>query len=410
MSLRPIPARTFRAPFHGRYALETEKLKTEKNANASEHSDYMKRALALAGKGRDEVSPNPMVGALIVRNGEILGEGYHARYGDIHAEEAALRDCRKRGHNPAGADLYVTLEPCSFSAKDKHNGPCTEKIRDARIARVFVASVDPNPRVAGRGIRFLEDQGIEVVSGILAAREERLNEVYRRIQAEGRPFVELKAALTADGFLAARDGSSRWISCDLSRERVMEMRALSDAVLVGGGTLRADRPSLTVRDGSGNLRGETQPRRVILSRRGTLPEAWPCEGGEILIYCDEPAATGSDDPEGTQRIAVPRKGDELDLDRVLKDLFSRGVRRLLVEGGGRIYRSFLKTGLWDRLTLFQAPDFLGEGVPFAGNIGIGSMDKKIILAHRESCFSGRDLMIRGYRSVYESGEGPCSQD
>lgn len=372
----------------------------------------MRRALALAEKGRHEVSPNPMVGALVIRDGEILGEGFHARYGDIHAEEAALRDCLAKGNDPGGADLYVTLEPCSFRAKDKHNGPCTEKIRDAGIARAFIASVDPNPRVAGRGVRFLREQGIEAVTGILSEEEERLNEVYRRIQAEDRPFVELKAALTADGFLAARDGSSRWISCDASRERVMSMRRGSDAILVGGGTLRADRPSLTVRDASGNLCDGEQPLRVIISRRGELPEGWPSEGGKVLLYCGEVAVSRSASAGAgrAERIAVPLSGEALDLEHILKDLFQRGVRRLLVEGGGKVYRSFLTGRRWDRLTLFQAPDFLGEGIPFAGDIGIHSMDKKMILAHRERSFSGRDLMIRGYQSAYESEEGPCSRD
>ena len=241
----------------------------------TEPPDFMRQALVLAEKGRHKVLPNPMVGALVVRDGKVLGEGFHARYGGIHAEEAALRDCRSRGEDPAGADLFVTLEPCSFHAKDKHNGPCTEKILFAGIRRVFIASVDPNPRVAGRGISFLREKGVEVAAGILSAEEEILNEVYRRIQNEKRPFVELKAALTADGFLAARDGSSRWISCDASRRKVMEMRDASDALLVGGGTLRADLPSLTVRDASGKIRPAGQPVRVVLSRSGKLPEDWP---------------------------------------------------------------------------------------------------------------------------------------
>ena len=369
----------------------------------------MQRALDLAAKGRHDVPPNPMVGALVVRHGRILGQGWHARYGGIHAEEAALNDCREKGEDPAGADIYVTLEPCSFHAPDKHNGPCTEKILTAGIARVFIASVDPNPRVAGNGIRILKEKGLAVRSGILAEKEERLNEIYRTLQAEKRPFVELKAALTADGFLAARDGSSRWVSCDASRDRVMTLRRSCDAVLVGGGTLRADYPSLTIRDREGRITSEEQPKRVVLSRRAELPEGWPGEGGDVLLYGSS-SSSEADIPAVVEKVSVSSGQEGLCLEEVLQDLYRRGVRRLLVEGGRQVFRSFLRGGGWDRLTLFQAPDLLGTGVPFAGDLGISSMGDKIILAHRIREFSGRDLMIRGYRSAYPSEEGPCSQD
>ncbi len=373
----------------------------------------MEQALALAERGRQGVSPNPMVGALVVREGKILGEGWHARYGDIHAEEAALEDCRHRGESPQGADLYVSLEPCSFQGEGKHNGPCTEKILEAGITRVFVASEDPHPKVQGRGIRFLLERGISVLSGILAEKEERLNEIYRRIQEEKRPFVELKAALTADGFLAAQDGSSRWVSCDASRKKVMEMRSECDAILVGRGTLFADSPSLTVRDEAGIPVGGKQPVRVILSGSGKLPEGWPGPGGQVLVYENEAVRRGNPDfssPPGVERIPIPADERGLPLGVVLEDLQNRGLRRLLVEGGGEVYRSFLKGGCWDRLTLFQAPDLLGRGIPFCGDLGIQSMDKKIILAHRLREFSGRDLMIQGYRSLYAPQEDRCSRD
>ena len=179
----------------------------------------MKRALALAEKGRHEVSPNPMVGALIVRDGKVIAEGYHARYGDIHAEEAALRDCLERDGVLKGRICMSHWSPAASAQRINTTVPVPKRSGTPASPASLSHPVDPNPRVAGRGIHFLRKQGIEVVSGILAEKEERLNEIYRRIQAEERPFVELKAALTADGFLAARDGSSRWISCDALPEK-----------------------------------------------------------------------------------------------------------------------------------------------------------------------------------------------
>ncbi|MDC7233306.1 MAG: bifunctional diaminohydroxyphosphoribosylaminopyrimidine deaminase/5-amino-6-(5-phosphoribosylamino)uracil reductase RibD [Spirochaetales bacterium] len=318
---------------------------------------FMKRALYLSEQAQTSVLPNPMVGALLVRDGEVLGEGFHQEYGGRHAEENALMDCRLKGHDPAGAEMYVTLEPCSFTSRTKHNGPCTEKIISAGIRRVVIARADPNPLVRGRGISALQKAGISVETGIMEEDAGSLNRIYEVLIQQKRPYVHLKAALTMDGFIAALDGSSKWISCPESRRRVMSFRRESDAVAVGRGTWEADNPSLTVRDDAGREQEGHQPEKIILSHR-----------------------------EG------PLKNQ-------LEQMRSRGIHRLLVEGGSGIFNAFFRSGLWDRLTVFQSPDFLGRGIPFCGDLGIGNMNQKVVLQDQESRLCGRDTEINGYREA-----------
>jgi len=373
---------------------------------------FMEQALSEARKGKGAVLPNPMVGAVIVREDRIIGRGHHARYGGIHAEPAALEDCRE---DPKGATLYVTLEPCCHRGEGKHNPPCTEAILRAGIARVVVARTDPNPRVAGQGLDILREQGVSVRAGVLEDRAAGLNRVYETLIRYRRPFVHLKAALTLDGFLAARDGSSRWISSPASRERVMAFRLESDAVLTGRGTLFADNPSLTVRNADGTLREGTQPRRVFLSSAATLPAGWLSEkgpgrsgGAEVLVYHtgEERFLPGA--AAGTAGIVYRSVGtgpEGLDLQEVLTDLPEQGVRTLLVEGGSRVFGSFLRQGLWDRLTVFQAPDLLGEGIPFSDGAGIGTMKDKLVLQNLRVEPVGRDVMISGYREALTCSQG-----
>jgi len=319
----------------------------------------MREALSLAASVPErDVLPNPRVGALIVRDGKILGKGVHRRYGDIHAEAAALEDCVQAGESPENSDLYVTLEPCSHSSKHKHNGPCTQKILEAGIRRVVIARPDVNPLVRGGGIARLREAGVQVSYGIEEEAAADLNRCYETLQQKKRPYITLKAALTLDGFLAAGDGSSRWISSPGSRSIVMDMRAASQAVLVGRGTWESDSPRLTARDEEGQPRPGPQPRRIILSRKG------------------------------------------LPLPELLTQLYSEGVYRLLVEGGQGVFQSFIQEGLWDVLHVFQSPDILGSGLSFTGGLGIGSMKEKLVLNDRTTRIIGRDVEIRGYREGF----------
>lgn len=357
---------------------------------------YMSRALELAENGRGKVFPNPMVGALIVRDGKILGRGWHKSYGGIHAEAAALKDCLC---NPAAATLYVTLEPCCHNGKGKHNPPCTDAIIRAGISRVVIARPDPNPRVAGGGIRQLREHGISVLTGVMEEESARLNRVYETVIREERPFVHLKTAISLDGFLAASDGTSKWISGPESREKVMKFRSQSDGILTGRGTLFADEPSLTVRTSDKELQPGRQPARIFLSSRGKLPQAWQKEGGPVHLYHNQDSHIPDHINRAVRFCPVPGDSGGLSLQHILTDLKQQNIHRLLVEGGSRIYGSFIRSGLWDRLTLFVAPILLGEGIPFSDGLEVSSIASKLKLRDMTSSGCGKDVMINGYREA-----------
>ncbi len=327
----------------------------------------MRRALEVAARGRGSVSPNPMVGSVIVRDGAIVGEGWHLRPGEPHAEVLAIRAA---GTSARGGELYVNLEPCAHHGRTP---PCVEAIAAAGIRRVVAAVRDPDPRVNGLGFARLAGSGIEVAEGVLEDQARRLNETYLCWRATGRPFVTLKMALSLDGKMATGSGDSRWISGESSRRRVHRMRAESDAVMVGAGTLLADDPRLTAR--CADQPDCRQPMRVIVDGRlRTPPESRVLAepGGRVLIFTREDAAedrvTRLQDA-GAEVIRVPLAGDRVDLEAVLADLGKRDVTSLLVEGGAGLLSSFLSGRLADRATVFVAPMFIGgtdSPAPFAG--------------------------------------------
>lgn len=355
---------------------------------------HMDRALALARRGGAAVLPNPMVGALIVRGDRIIAEGWHSRYGGPHAEATALAACRE---DPAGATLYVTLEPCCHRGGGKHNPPCTQAILNAGIRRVVVARPDPNPRVSGGGIAFLRERGIRVDTGVRELPAAELNRVYETLIRRDRPYVHLKAALSLDGFLAASDGSSRWISGPVSRSSVMRYRSECEGILAGKGTLFADRPSLTIRSPEGALSAGPQPLRIFLSSGGDLPRGWAPAGGDILIYHRDTASPPRREGVAYRPVGGGERG--LSLGEVLRDLRARKIHRLLVEGGSRVFGSLLREGLWDKLTLFYAPILLGEGVPLSDGLGIGTMKEKQVLTGMSARPSGEDWEMTLYREA-----------
>ena len=224
---------------------------------------YMELALSLAERGAGRVSPNPMVGAVIVKNGKIIGEGWHARYGDLHAERNALADCEKRGENPKGATIYVTLEPCCHHGKTP---PCTDALIAAGIARVVIGSEDPNPLVAGKGIRQLREAGIEVSSGVLKEACDRLNRVFFHYITHHTPYVVMKYAITMDGKIAAYTGNSQWITGEAARQNVHRDRNRYTAIMAGIGTVLADDPLLTCRIPEGK-----NPTRIIADTHLQIP-------------------------------------------------------------------------------------------------------------------------------------------
>ena len=311
----------------------------------------MRRALALARKGWGQTAPNPLVGAVVVRDGEVVGEGHHTRFGAAHAEVEALRAA---GDRAAGSTVFVTLEPCAHVGKTP---PCADAVIAARVARVVVAARDPNPEAAG-GIERLRAAGIEVATGVeeIAARE--LNAPFFHAFAERRPWVTLKLALSLDGALADATGHSRWITGDESRRVVHQMRAGSDAIGIGIGTALADDPSLTVRDAPAP---RVPPMRVLFDRAARLPATSKL----ALTARDIPTLIVADSPPAARVVTLEALGvrivEATSLRVALDALGDAGVRSLLVEGGARLAGAFIGTGMVDRLVIFQGSAIFGAG-------------------------------------------------
>jgi diaminohydroxyphosphoribosylaminopyrimidine deaminase/5-amino-6-(5-phosphoribosylamino)uracil reductase len=321
--------------------------------------EHLERALELAGRGRRTTRPNPVVGAVVVRDGEVVGEGWHERAGGPHAEVVALEAA---GEQARGATLYVTLEPCSHHGRTP---PCADAIVAAGVARVVAGAADPNPEVGGEGLARLRAAGITVEEpdADLAGRARRQNEAWRVWIAEGRPFVTYKAAMTLDGRLAAAGGDARWVSGEASRRRVHELRAASDAVAVGMGTVRAENPALSARD----VGAVTQPRRLAFGA-GPLPE-----GSELELV------------EGPLRPALARLAGE-------------GVQSLLLEGGPTLAGAFLREGLVDKVVVFLAPKLVGgdDAPPLFAGPGATTLAEAVGLDGLEVARSGEDVVLTAY--------------
>ena len=307
---------------------------------------FMRRALELAERGRYGVSPNPMVGCVIVRDGTIIGEGWHHRAGEAHAEVDALRKCDARG-----ATMYVTLEPCCHHGRTP---PCTEAIREAGVARVVIAMRDPNEVVNGRGIEQLK--GLEITTGVLEHEARRLNEKFAWAKTQKLPFVLLKAGMTLDGKLATITRESQWITSSDARERSLMLREEYDAVAIGSGTLIADNPRLTRRLGVSE--SITPYTRVVLDAGGEAPPHAQlfADGGRTILFT--PRAP-QDLARTVEIIEMPIIDRRLDLVVVLRELYARGIQSLLVEGGSLLHSDFISRGLWQKMIIFVAPAIVG---------------------------------------------------
>jgi diaminohydroxyphosphoribosylaminopyrimidine deaminase/5-amino-6-(5-phosphoribosylamino)uracil reductase len=332
-------------------------------------AEMMSRALALAGKGRYSVSPNPMVGCVIAQNGIVIGEGWHHRAGEPHAEIEALRACTA---DPRGATMYVTLEPCAHHGRTP---PCADALVAARLARVVIAMTDPHEVVNGRGIDMLRAADIAVETDVCEEEARRLNEKFVHSVTHGMPFVLLKAGMTLDGKLATVTGESRWITSPAARERSLALREEYDAILVGGGTVAADDPQLTRRLGWNN---SISPwTRVVLDRDRTVPPGARVltDGGRTILY-----------------------KDDLPLDEILRDLHRRGVQSLLIEGGSVVHSAFIRDRLWQKMIIFIAPAIVGGGD--APSIFSGDPVRRLTDAYRFRFdrveVVGEDLMVTAY--------------
>ena len=315
---------------------------------------HLRRALELAEGGRGRVSPNPLVGAVVVGDGEVLGEGFHAELGGLHAERAALADCAGRGNDPTGATMYVTLEPCAHQGRQP---PCVEALLEAGISRVVIASDDPSEKAAGRGPGILRDGGVEVA---LAAGEEAtaarlLNQPFRKHARTGLPLVILKLAISLDGRTATAPGGSPWISGPESRALVHRWRAEADAIAVGIGTVLADDPLLTARD----VDGARQPLRVVFDRRARLPL-----DSQLLRTLDVSPVLAVVGPEADAAALRDAGAEILVADGIaaaLADLGRRGITSLFLEGGATLAGAFAAAGEIDESRVFVAPVLLGGG-------------------------------------------------
>jgi len=369
---------------------------------------YMQRALAVAEGGIGFVSPNPVVGCVIVKDGRIVGEGYHERYGGPHAEANALRVA---GSEARGATLYVTLEPCCHTGKTP---PCVDAVLQAGVGRVVMAVRDPNPKVAGGGLARLRAAGIDVTLGICEAEARRLNEAFLHYIQTQRPFVTLKCAVTLDGKIATRTGASRWITGEAAREQVHRMRHAADALLVGSGTALQDDPLLTTRLPNG---GGVNPLRIVVD--SMLRLSLSSQLATVRPDCRTLVATSERAPVEKQR-QLEKQGVEIlrlssyadgrvDIEALLAALGTRGVADLLVEGGATLNATLLQRRLVDKVVVFIAPKIIGgDGIHVVAAFGVDTMADALQLYGMTSQSVGEDVMLEAYLKPLEqlSGHAP----
>lgn len=345
---------------------------------------FMCRALQLARRGRGRTSPNPMVGAVLVRGGKVIGEGWHRRAGSPHAEVEAMRQAAERGEHVRGATLYVTLEPCCTHGRTP---PCTEAILASGVCRVVVAATDPNPKHGGKGFRILRQAGVMVTTGMLAEESNRLNESFNHWIVNHTPFVTVKAAMTLDGKIATASGESKWITGAPSRQVAMRLRFASDAVLVGINTVLADNPTLTARGATGRVRKPL--RRVVLDSLARTPLEAAVVNDEfaalttVVVRRAAPALRAKALAPRARVLVAPADQGRIDLDWLLKRLGSEGVTSLLVEGGGEVNAAFLAAGLAQRVAFFYAPRILGGRDSRRGVAGQGAQQLSDLVELRE---------------------------
>lgn len=364
--------------------------------SADRHEDerFMRLALELASRGGADTRPNPMVGAVVVNGGRVVGSGYHRRPGGPHAEALALDEA---GALAQGATLYVTLEPCCHT--DKRTPPCVEAIIKSGVSRVVYAVEDKNPKVCGQGGRALREAGIEVEAGILSCEAEMLNEVYEKFLSTGLPFVTLKLALSLDGRIATRSGESRGLSCPESLQRVHRMRLESEAVLVGAGTAMADDPELTVR--LVDNPEDRQPTRFLVDSTLRTPlslKIWDQTKAKTVL-----ATTGRADPGKLKELAKREvevwtidadHTGRVDLEKLVRRMGLHEYYTLLVEGGGQVAASMLRAGLVDKVALFYTPRIIGgDGAAAVGEMGLAELGPSMEYELMTPSPSGRDLLI-----------------
>lgn len=355
---------------------------------------YMKLALELAEKGRGAVAPNPMVGAVIVKDGRIIGSGYHEKIGEGHAEVNAFRSATE---DVAGATIYVTLEPCSHYGKTP---PCADKIIEKKIARVVIAALDPNPLVSGRGVKKILDAGIEVVTGVLADESIRLNEVFMKYIVKKEPFVVMKVAMSLDGKIATRTGESKWITGEPAREQVHRLRSALSGIMVGVQTVIADDPQLTARIPNGK-----NPVRIIVDSTLRIPLDANVLKNQDLAKTIIGTTAKADrekaallEQAGIELVTVPEKDGTTDLSALMKILGESGIDSILLEGGATLNFAALDAGIVDKVQIYIAPKLIGGSTsktPVGGK-GIDKLSDAFKVKELTATLVGQDVLLEGY--------------
>ena len=363
-----------------------------KDEGLAEDRKFMRRAIELAKKGEGFTSPNPMAGAVIVKNGRIIGEGYHERYGGLHAERNALASVTE---SPKGAVIYVTLEPCCHYGKQP---PCVDAILEAGIARVVTGSDDPNPLVAGKGFKRLIEHGVEVTTHVEKEACDALNPVFFHYIQTGIPYVAMKYAMTMDGKIAAYTGQSKWITGEEARAFVQKLRHRYTGIMAGAGTVLADDPRLTCR-----IPGARQPVRIICDTRLRIPsDANVVETAKeiptILATCQaDPDRIRPFEEKGCQVLTLPEEDGHVDLRTLMRELGKRQIDSILLEGGGTLNWSALRSGIVQKVYCFTAPKLFGgidARTPVEGR-GVASPREAFSLTHLKVTQVGEDLLIEG---------------
>ena len=357
---------------------------------------YMARALELARKGVYSTHPNPRVGCVIVRDGEVVGEGWHVRAGEPHAEVHALRQA---GAKAKGATAYVTLEPCSHHGRTP---PCADALVNAGVARVVAAMQDPNPDVAGRGLLRLMSAGIAVQSGVLEGEARALNKGFLKRMEHGLPYVRVKLAMSLDGRTAMASGESQWITGPEARSAVQRLRAQSSVVLTGADTVLVDHARLTVRPDELGLNAELTalavtrpPLRVLVDGRLRVPLDAPFfkEGSALVVTCAAASARERYQEEGHEMLALPSSGGHVDLRKLLVELASRGVNDVLVEAGPKLAGAFTRLGLVDEFQIFVAGKFMGSSARPLLDLPLAQMSEALELKIIEMRAVGNDWRV-----------------
>ena len=355
------------------------------------HENYMRRALELAARGAGHVSPNPMVGCVIVKDGRVIGEGWHEECGSLHAERNALKNCTE---DPAGADLYVTLEPCCHWGRTP---PCTDAILEKRIGRVFVGCLDANPLVAGKGAEILRSAGIPVETGICEDECRRLNEIFFHYITSKTPYVVLKYAMTLDGKIAAASGDSRWVTGEAARHHVHETRARLSGMMIGVGTVLADDPLLTCR-----IEGGRNPYRIICDSHARTPLDCQLirtahEIDTVIAVTEWNERASALKKAGAHLVLCKEQNGKVDLNDLMRQLGAHGLDSILLEGGAELAFTALEAGIVHKVQAYIAPKLIGGAAAKTplGGTGFAKMAGAMPLKNVTVTPLGEDFLMEG---------------